>query len=61
MKVRILAVDGGGVRGIIPATVLAYLENKMIEKTKNPKTRISDFLDFAAGTSTGSIISAMAI
>lgn len=60
-KVRILSVDGGGVRGIIPATVLSYIENKMIEITGNPKTRISDFFDFAAGTSTGSIIVAMAI
>lgn len=60
-KVRVLSIDGGGVRGIIPATVLAYLENKLIERTGNSKTRISNFLDFAAGTSTGSIISALAI
>lgn len=60
-KVRVLAVDGGGVRGIIPATVLAYIENKLIEKTGNPDVRISDFLDFVSGTSTGSIITAMAI
>lgn len=60
-KVRVLSIDGGGVRGIIPATLLAYMENKLIERTGNPDTRISDFFDFAAGTSTGSIIAAMAI
>lgn len=60
-KIRVLSVDGGGVKGIIPATILAYLENKLIEKTGNSKIRISDFFDFAAGTSTGAIITAMAI
>lgn len=59
MKVRILACDGGGVRGIIPAVVLEYIEEQIIIITKNPKARLSDFLDFGAGTSTGSIISAM--
>ena len=58
-KVRILAVDGGGVRGIIPTTVLAYIEGKLIEKTGNPNARMADFLDFGAGTSTGSIIAGM--
>lgn len=61
MKTKILSVDGGGVRGIIPATILAYLENKMIEETGDPTTRISDHLDLFAGTSTGSIISASAV
>jgi len=59
MKIRILACDGGGVRGIIPAVVLEYIEDQIIEITKNPTARLSDFLDFGAGTSTGSIISAM--
>jgi len=61
MKIRVLAIDGGGVRGIIPAVILEYIENKIIEITGNPKSRISDFLDFTSGTSTGSIISAMVI
>jgi patatin-like phospholipase/acyl hydrolase len=25
---RILSIDGGGVRGIVPAVILAYLANK---------------------------------
>lgn len=61
MKIRVLAVDGGGVRGIIPAVVLQYIENRIIEITENPDARISEYLDFVSGTSTGSIISAMTI
>jgi hypothetical protein len=28
-KLRILSIDGGGVRGIIPATILEYLEKEL--------------------------------
>ena len=48
---RILTIDGGGVRGIIPATVLAGLERA----TGRP-TRAS--FDFVAGTSTGAVVAA---
>jgi len=61
MKICVLSIDGGGVRGIIPAIILEYIENRIIEITKNPKVRLSDFLDFTAGTSSGSIISSMII
>jgi patatin-like phospholipase/acyl hydrolase len=57
-KVRILSLDGGGMRGIIPATVLEYVENKIIEITKNKNARIADYFDLVAGTSTGGILSA---
>ncbi len=43
-----LAVDGGGVRGIIPALVLAELERR----TGRP---VADLFDFMAGTSSGAI------
>src|SRR5438067_2336696 len=46
---KVLAVDGGGIRGIIPALVLAEIE----ARTKRP---ISDLFDLFAGTSTGGII-----
>jgi patatin-like phospholipase/acyl hydrolase len=46
---RVLAVDGGGIRGIIPALILAEIE----EMTRRP---ISDLFDLIAGTSTGGIL-----
>ncbi|AEE49583.1 patatin-like phospholipase family protein [Haliscomenobacter hydrossis] len=46
---RILSLDGGGIRGIIPATILSAIE----EKAKKP---ISELFDLVAGTSTGGII-----
>jgi uncharacterized protein len=58
MKI-ILAVDGGGIRGIIPAAVLVYLENKIQEITGDPRIRMGNMVDFVAGTSTGSIIGAL--
>ncbi len=55
-KVRILSLDGGGIRGIIPATVLEYIEKRLIEITKNPNARIADIFDIIVGTSTGGIL-----
>lgn len=56
-KVRILSLDGGGIRGIIPAIILEYVENKLIEITGNKHARIADYFDLVAGTSTGGILS----
>jgi patatin-like phospholipase/acyl hydrolase len=47
--VRILSIDGGGIRGIIPALVLAEIE----DRTGRP---VSDLFDLVAGTSTGGLI-----
>ncbi|NQU53154.1 MAG: patatin-like phospholipase family protein [Bacteroidetes bacterium] len=55
-KVRILSLDGGGMRGIIPATVLKYVEEKLQEKSKNKNARLADFFDLIVGTSTGGIL-----
>jgi uncharacterized protein len=47
---RILSIDGGGIKGVFPASFLANLEESLnIE-------RISDYFDLIAGTSTGGII-----
>ena len=46
---RVLAIDGGGVRGVIPATLLAALERSTGRPTR-------ECFDFIAGTSTGAII-----
>ena len=45
----ILSIDGGGIRGIIPATVLVEIE-------KMTNTPIADLFDLVGGTSTGGIL-----
>jgi len=61
MQVRILSIDGGGAKAIIPAIILQYIEAKLQELAKNPKVHLSDFLDFVAGTAAGAIISTLII
>ena len=46
---RVLALDGGGIRGLIPAEVLKEIETHM-------NRPISDMFDLVAGTSTGGIL-----
>ena len=53
---RILSIDGGGIRGIIPGMVLVALEEKIRQVTGNPEAHITDYFDFFAGTSTGGIL-----
>ncbi|TDQ16364.1 patatin-like phospholipase/acyl hydrolase [Algoriphagus boseongensis] len=55
-KIRILSIDGGGIRGILPGTILTYLEKKIQELSQNPDARIGEYFDFVAGTSTGGIL-----
>jgi len=57
-KINILSIDGGGIRGIIPATVLVHIEKRIREKKGDDK-RIADYVDLVAGTSTGAILGAM--
>jgi patatin-like phospholipase/acyl hydrolase len=56
---RILSIDGGGLRGLIPAQVLVYVEQQLQEKTGNPDARIADYFDLFAGTSAGGISSCL--
>lgn len=46
---RVLSIDGGGIRGIIPAMLLAEVE----QRTQTPIARLFDLI---AGTSTGGIL-----
>ncbi len=48
-KLRILSIDGGGTRGMIPATILALLQR---DTGKHP----TELFDVFTGTSTGGII-----
>jgi uncharacterized protein len=54
-KFRILCVDGGGIRGLIPALVIAELERR-IQAEKGPQARVSDYFHMFAGTSTGGLV-----
>src|SRR5271169_5412336 len=45
----ILSIDGGGIRGIIPAMILADIERRT-------GRRIAEMFDMIAGTSTGGIL-----
>ena len=58
-KICILSIDGGGIRGIIPAKILVRLEKLLQEYSRNPQARISDYFDLIAGTSTGSILTGL--
>ena len=55
-KIRILSLDGGGIRGILPGIVLTQVKKKLQKKTKDPNIKLSDMFDFMAGTSTGGIL-----
>ncbi|OIT20694.1 PREDICTED: patatin-like protein 2 [Nicotiana attenuata] len=56
--ITILSIDGGGIRGIIPATILEYLESQL-QELDGEDTRLADYFDIIAGTSTGGLVTAM--
>src|SRR5215210_5066748 len=54
---KLLALDGGGIRGIITLEVLARLESELQSKLgRGNDFVLSDYFDYVAGTSTGAII-----
>lgn len=50
-KFKILAIDGGGIRGVYSAIILKEIENKF-------NIKLHEHFDLIAGTSTGSILAA---
>jgi len=48
-SIKVLAIDGGGIRGIIPAVILSELRNRL-------NTDFHNVFDLISGTSTGGII-----
>ena len=46
---RILAIDGGGIKGVFPASFLATVEDTINDN-------IANYFDLIVGTSTGGII-----
>ncbi len=56
----LLQVDGGGIMGITPATVLAHLEQEMKKRRPDFQGKtLKDILSVCSGTSTGAIITGM--
>src|ERR1044072_1377675 len=48
---KMLALDGGGIRGVLTLSILAAIEKQVGQ-------RLCDYFDYIAGTSTGAIIAA---
>ncbi len=56
---RILALDGGGIRGALTLGYLKRIEDILRARFgNNPEFRLCDYFDLIGGTSTGSIIAA---
>ncbi|KAK2994444.1 hypothetical protein RJ640_001260 [Escallonia rubra] len=56
--ITVLSIDGGGIRGIIPGTILSFLESEL-QKLDGKDARLCDYFDVIAGTSTGGLVTAM--
>jgi len=55
---RILALDGGGIRGALELGYLGEIEKILRARHQRPKLLLCDYFDFIGGTSTGAIIAA---
>ncbi len=55
---RILAIDGGGMRGALAVGILSRLEQTLRDKLGRPQLVLADYFDLIGGTSTGAIIAA---
>ncbi|XP_045819862.1 patatin-like protein 2 [Trifolium pratense] len=56
--VTILSIDGGGIRGLIPAVIIEFLESQL-QELDGEDARIADYFDVISGTSTGGLVTAM--
>jgi hypothetical protein len=55
---KLLAIDGGGIRGVLALEVLQKIEDLLKAKSGKADFRLADYFDYIAGTSTGGIIAA---
>ncbi|HEX8117657.1 MAG TPA: patatin-like phospholipase family protein, partial [Pyrinomonadaceae bacterium] len=54
---KLLALDGGGIRGVLTLEILAEIQAKLQAALgRNDKFVLADYFDYVAGTSTGAII-----
>ena len=55
---KLLAIDGGGIRGVLSLKILEEIEKLLITESRSRRLRLADYFDYVAGTSTGGIIAA---
>jgi uncharacterized protein len=55
---RILALDGGGIRGVLSLEYLGLIEDELKKRSGRADFRLSDYFDLIGGTSTGAILAA---
>ena len=56
---KLLACDGGGIRGTISIEILAKIETDLRANNNRPNLVLADYFDYVAGTSTGAIIATL--
>src|SRR4051812_21140690 len=56
---KLLACDGGGIRGIMSIEILAQIEDELRKSSGKPQLVLADYFDYVAGTSTGAIIASL--
>src|SRR6516165_7546336 len=56
---KLLACDGGGIRGIVSIEILARIEDELRKSSRTPELVLADYFDYVAGTSTGAIIATL--
>ncbi|MBV8091150.1 MAG: patatin-like phospholipase family protein [Alphaproteobacteria bacterium] len=55
---KLLAIDGGGIRGVLALEVMQRIEDLLKAKSRRADFCLADYFDYIAGTSTGGIIAA---
>lgn len=53
---RMLALDGGGVKGVLSLGMAKALETELRRRSGDPKLVLADYYDLIGGTSTGAIV-----
>lgn len=55
---KLLALDGGGIRGVLSIEILARIEKLVRDARDDQSLTLGDYFDYIAGTSTGAILAA---
>ena len=55
---KLLALDGGGIRGILTLEILNEIERQLRQELNRPDLLLCEYFDYIGGTSTGGIIAA---